>query len=503
VTDKKTGEPIEAARVTLRRRNSAMENTILEATQHVTDAEGQYSFTIPPEQSGIDALYLEFIVAHETHLRYFGGYSFAMIKKNEQLGSRPFFEHIKLEPGEAITARIETPDGNPAANVPVKLYTSPPRRDGDPFRGSWGDVVTDAQGRFRLVAATPGEAILWLLPNDAAPQAHAVKGRGDLGTFRLEAGRVMRGSVLDARGKPLPGVWVRAYCARDDELEVDQLLSRLAVFNHVGRMVLTDEHGHFVMGPLPPRKYHVVPTDDPVGSYEWKEKPQPLPAVFVAEAVTLVGDADPEPMELRAHPHVTVALQYYDSKGEITGGSAPYLGGTFDGRPFFTKARPGSKGQFTMLAPHGLEKARLNLITNEHSALRSRVSKDAPLSNSRNVQLGTLQRDLKTIEIIRYVAPIVLIRAMDEQGAPIKDFRVAAEYVKPTEDGRFILTEGILSDISFEPQADGRYRSEQLLPDEEVKIIVTAKGYEQKQETVSLPERATKELDVILTKAKP
>ena len=63
-------------------------------TKHQTDADGRYSFTIPPEQVAESHLYIEITATHPDYVRYYGGYSFDMIRKNEKLGERPFFENL-------------------------------------------------------------------------------------------------------------------------------------------------------------------------------------------------------------------------------------------------------------------------------------------------------------------------------------------------------------------------------------------------------------------------
>ena len=42
--------------------------------------------------------------------------------------------------------------------------------------------------------------------------------------------------------------------------------------------------------------------------------------------------------------------------------------------------------------------------------------------------------------------------------------------------------------MSLEEHGDGRWRTSQLLPDEEITVTVEADGYETKSETLSLPE---------------
>ena len=51
------------------------------------------------------------------------------------------------------------------------------------------------------------------------------------------------------------------------------------------------------------------------------------------------------------------------------------------------------------------------------------MKKGAPLNNKRRVELGTLNDDMREIEIIRYVAPILLVKAVDKDGNLIKNFK--------------------------------------------------------------------------------
>src|SRR5205814_2942685 len=119
----------EGATVTVRRSllgdpRSQGENKIVEETKHKTDAAGKYHFTIPPEQSRERYLYIELDVEHPDYATRAGfGYALSMIRKNEKLGGRPFFESVSLRPGKRITGRIQTPDGQPATGVKVLAYS--------------------------------------------------------------------------------------------------------------------------------------------------------------------------------------------------------------------------------------------------------------------------------------------------------------------------------------------------------------------------------------------
>jgi hypothetical protein len=53
-------------------------------------------------------------------------------------------------------------------------------------------------------------------------------------------------------------------------------------------------------------------------------------------------------------------------------------------------------------------------------------------------------------------------------------------------------------DVDFEKQADGRWRSEGLLPDENLRLTVEAEGYQSYSQPVNLPEGSTREVEARL-----
>ena len=69
---------------------------------------------------------------------------------------------------------------------------------------------------------------------------------------------------------------------------------------------------------------------------------------------------------------------------------------------------------------------------------------------------------------------------------------------KGLEQGRFIVKNGLQSDVTFEEQEDGRFRSEQMLPDEEVTVTAHATGYKDATTKVKLAEGTTKDVEIVL-----
>ncbi len=194
VTDKLTGKPIADATVVVRRMIVApYEQRTIETTQHTTDAAGKYRFTIPPEQVAQGHLFIEVEASHPAYVARKDGYGFAMIHRNEQLGQRPFFEHMELFPGQQISGTVITPDGKPAAGVKVVGFTMPDRNDIDSHH--FPIATTDAKGFFCLTVARSDnqsvsetgvgrgkspmtfargcDAVFWLLPKDYALSTYA------------------------------------------------------------------------------------------------------------------------------------------------------------------------------------------------------------------------------------------------------------------------------------------------------------------------------------------
>lgn len=423
-----TGKPVAGATVTVRRsilkRNN--ENTILQETKHTTDASGDYSFTIPPEQVAERYLYIELDVEHPDYATQAGfGYALTMIRKNEKMGGRPFFENVELRPGKPIAGHVERPDGSPAKGVSILAYSrSGKLKAGEGFEyGSFSKAKTDDAGKFKVNVTTPGLAVFWILPDDLAGELHGVPEgkRGELGRFTLKPGVSLTGHVLDVQGKPIAGVFVNA--ERTGDKESGEILGGLAVADAIDRTAVTDADGSFKLKPLPSGEYRVLPGDRSRDGSE-RSKVRPLPGVFTPRKVVLKEGETPEPLEIRASPHVVIEAQWVDGQGKPTTGFANHIFGQIDGGYWFGEAKVGPDGKSVALVPHGLENVQINTMTNEHHAIRWRKAKGEPLSRSRIIMLGTLDHDVKGIEIVHYNAPIVIVKGETKAGKPVPGLKI-------------------------------------------------------------------------------
>jgi beta-lactamase regulating signal transducer with metallopeptidase domain len=507
VKDKESGKPIAGATVVVRRSTPDPKNgghLTIEESRHTTNAEGVYSFTIPPAQAAQKRLYIELDVEHPDYATRAGfGYSLAMIRKNETLGERPFFENIELRPARPILGRIETPDGEAAQGIELLAYSNTDKfKPGEgPFEyGSFSKAVTDRDGRFRIPVVTPGPAVFWILPRAYAPAMHSVPGdkRGDFGTFVIQKGVTVAGRVFGAHGQPLAGLFVEIQRVRGSGPD-SEILNRLSVSDAIQRKTETDAEGRFTFDPMPAGSFQVEPID-------YQRVPgkglirRPLPAVFAPQKITLTDGETPEPLELRATPHVVIEGGWVDSQGKPRSGWELMVSGQIDGQFWHMQGLVSGDGKFSVKVPHGLERAQIMIMINEHAAMRHRIGPDGKLSTNRLVMLGTLDRDVKDLEIIRYEAPVVLIKAITSDGRPVKDVTIAGQYLEEKEDAgfKFSLKNGIPSDVRFEKQDDGRFRSTQLTPDRAVNIIAHAEGFPPESRTFKLPEGKTEEVTFVL-----
>ena len=505
IVDSSTGQPVAGAQVRVNISSSRQLSKLPPRdVQTTTPKDGSYRFTLTAEEQADPALYLTLYVDHPDHIRYAAGYSYAMLVKNIDLGERPFFEKLGLFPAVPIEGLVLKPDGTPAVGVKVKGYTERDlAREGHEF-GQFCDTSTDERGHFRLPIHPQGKAMITLIPERFAPEVVLIRDnrRGDLGTFRLGAGLRVTGKVLDSNGQPVAGVFVTG-SHDDDALRRDPAMP-MGVATSLDRSAATGADGTFVLPPLPPGLTEVKPTADnwdPLARELATSPPsRSLPGVFLATKVTLVAGQDPEPVILRGLPQVTVTAQITDSKGNKRGGFETFLRGKLGGEWWSARYQPSGNGLYTMVAPKGLENAQFNLMTNEHTAFRHRMAQDAPLSGLIDVQIGTLDHDVRVFEIIRFVAPLVLIKATTRDGKPVPGLKPAVNLVPPDpKERRYILKGGYTSSLVLEgPQEDGRFRTASMQPDTDYEVIVKADGFASQTRRVKLAEGNTEEVVFVM-----
>ncbi|MEN8164241.1 MAG: carboxypeptidase-like regulatory domain-containing protein, partial [Acidobacteriota bacterium] len=164
---------------------------------------------------------------------------------------------VKLRRGGFITGRITSYQGGPLAGVEIRTLAQPSNATGNPWQwelqlSSKEPALTDEQGRFHVSDLAPGP---WIL-RASAPGHRVVTKLGiavlegsDGGPIdlKLEKGLQITGVVVDADGKAIPGVNLRASAATGAGP------GRTAVRN-----ATTDEKGVFTLDQFEPGQYSIT-----------------------------------------------------------------------------------------------------------------------------------------------------------------------------------------------------------------------------------------------------
>jgi beta-lactamase regulating signal transducer with metallopeptidase domain len=500
VFDKTSHEPIPDAVVHVRQEiYSSTEHRLVQEIEHRTDGNGRFPFLVTPEVATNRYAYLDFEVTHSNYARMpWDGYSLSMIRQNQAAGARPFFEDLELTPAESISGTMVRPDGSPAAGVKILTYSKARKEDMAEY-GSFAETLTDGTGAFEINVVKGGEAVLWLLPRDFAPSTRLLhQQRGNLGQFKLADGIRLSGQVFESDGTPAGSVWVNA------ELSGGPAKQHIGmpVADALRRSALTDGQGRFAMGPLPAGDYDLLTSEYPRDNLTEDHTYHAVPDTFVHQKFQLVPGQASASVELRAVPHVIVTIHQIDGQGRPHKSHEINASGRLNGNAWWGEGRPDDDGKIVLQVPRGLADARLGLMVNEHQSTRHRWSNDSPWSNEEEATVPILDQDYPEFSVIYYAAPVLLVKVVAADGSAVPGFKCQLEYAqgrKPSARPPNWIS-GATGDVNFEKQTDGRWRSQGLLPDENLELTVRADGFQPYSQSVNLPEGATREIVAQLQK---
>jgi hypothetical protein len=227
-----------------------------------------------------------------------------------------------------------------------------------------------------------------------------------------------------------------------------------------------------------------------------------VPDVFLHQKLRLEPGEATQWVEVRAVPNVLITVQQLDSQGKPHKSHEINVSGRFGDTAWWGEGRPDENGRILLKAPKGLADARFDLLVNEHQSTRYRWSSDSPWRNENQITVRRLEQDVNEMSVTYYSSPVLLVRAVAEDGSTIAGFKcrvVYSEDRKPYEESPNWIS-GVSDDVNFEKQQDGRWRSQSLLPGESVNLTVEVAGYQSWSQVFSLPEDVTQEVEAKLQK---
>lgn len=468
VVDADTGEPIAGATVTVTRLES-LNWKQLGVTKSVTDENGKYTFTIPPEQLRERLLYILFDVDHPQYAeRHCGSYGYGMIVNNMKNGEEPWFAKLQMVRGEKLSGRLIDEAGRPVSGVQIRCSCRP-ASGFDRIRSAHIKGVSDEQGQFDLMVTAEGRAKLALIPPEHCMQQMDLgEKRGDIGDVVLKRGFSLRGIVQNAKGEPMRDLWVNIQPAEEQFRESYEMI----------RSSKIDDQGRFTTRPLQAGKYRINVENKATGALE-KVKyanfhDDPPAAMFVTKSLNITEDLAAEPMIIRAVPHVLITAQFYKPNGELSPGHSPHVTGQFDGEfIWIPQGRRTGEGRFELMVPHGLVNVELRFTTNEHSGLMVQFP-GGELSPQDSYRFERIEEDIDNIRIVRHRAGILKLDIVDESGKQLENSGIFAHY-KLQQNPSDEVKAG--TQIGWNRE-NGLFRLSSIVPGVPVAVRCSAPGYE-------------------------
>ncbi len=278
-----------------------------------------------------------------------------------------------------------------------------------------------AAGRYELEVSSPGFGPV------AVPGVEVSEGAGDfdLGTVVLSPGEAIEGVVVDAGGRPLPGVEIHVAEPSPVPLPASLLLMRLA---GDAPAAITAGDGRFVVADRRPgeRLDLVVAGED-----------------YVARIVAGIVAPPEEPLRVVLQQASRVSGRVVDERGEPVAGARVQarpegLAGSGGGRmPSFNRVRSAADGGFELL---DVEPGKVTLAAEAEGFQETRLSGlEAPAGG-----------ELSDVELVLRSGAVVRGAVLDAAGAPVAGARVriaatggagrSGGFTVADGDGRFELS---------------------------------------------------------------
>jgi peroxiredoxin len=491
---------------------------------HTSDADGRFQLTFPAEQVAEDRLAVRLRISHPDYVgrKNINTVPLAELLLARRSGNPTFCAEIKLEKGVEYTGQVVTPAGQPVALAAFELtrvgtWSNPSDTFIDETKGT-----TESDGRFRLRLARSQQLIIYVTPPDHAtfqrfwgpdrPSPNpAAFNSPDLGRLVVGRGVRLTGRLVDVQGRPIAG----------------QRLAASAIFSQFERTTTTNSDGRFAFAPLRQGNYVVYAEGQKVSGGVNAAEPSlsVMGTVFPPTNVYLRDGIVPGPLNLRELATVTVQARFVDSRGRPHRGHVVGLWGQlpialnlqqqqqleqiFDGNflsatingperelktpqtNWSAQLLPDPEGRVVLRAPKGLQNVAVHTYPpDETLAIRGQFGEGKPLTYWFGGRLDDLTSNVAGITFVVYQSPRILVTIKTEDGDP--------HPAQAGVNGSFTHEGGDFG-ANFVEQADHRYRSQNLMPDEEYELVASAPGFvSNRVQRVRLREGTVAELTLVV-----
>lgn len=256
-------------------------------------------------------------------------------------------------PGVTVSGRVERQGEGEEENGAAKMIGLAGIRVTVEGGGERRELVTDAQGRYRLSGLAAGKYKVAVHPPDELtlyqPESEfelADRGCAITNFYLMDNGRI-GGRVLDAEGKPVAGVKVAVLDAEGKNPEL------------YGHHASTDGNGRYKFDGLPPGRYllglHVVagyqPPSDPANAYARTYYPG-VARAEEAEAIELKAGEELKGRDLRLPPRraesVIRGRVVWSDGTPVANANVSYRDLTYGDQGIGYGARADERGEFTL-----------------------------------------------------------------------------------------------------------------------------------------------------------
>lgn len=518
ITNSVDGLPIPGARVRIERierkfdgGDSPLDAWNMIQVQHlaigerISDDDGYFDYETSATIEEHTEVIVSFNASHENYVPARSMIKLEYLRDHNPLSGRLL--NIPLWPAKEVTGTVLTPEGNPAANVPIHGMTL---LEGDTVaRNNQGrpvnDLMTDELGHFRLPVASPGKGVFWIIPDQFAPLSVAVTSEDqDLGVMHLRIGNKVKGIVLDATGAPIAGIKVtaRPMSPQAEGVMAFFTATRARIQDAWQRDVESDSDGRFVLPPVPTGKYEISVADQVFR--EEKEvqiiTPAGYPGVFVKSNLDLTSDA--QEIVLKAVPSVDIGFRTVDSEGRPASGiRMTVFERKSDGSPLSSgmMLRKGeTPGLSVTRVPAEMNKIQV-AIRNQFADNSGGAFVIMPALKSSRSYPGEIRmefdkvRDIPEFQVTTFRVTTIDVKVIDAQNQPVADAEpiIQVESTNEVPGG---------SRMRFTKLGEGHWSCTSVFPNVVLNVSAEGTGVKSDKHVVTLKEGEVRELTLHATR---